>query len=245
MPITQTAAVTALGETVATLTIPGVTVSATANPFLRAGIHLANETVMAIRITWNGIDLARRARAVAGTEALELWGQVTLPPGTGNLVITLDGACDVVGSEVVSYGVDQTRPLGPVGIVTGSSTTPGVTVITDPDVPFQYTVAFDLVAASDNGAATRALTVGAGQTEQFNVKTAAPGNLAVLGAGSFRVPTSASQAMAWTLGPTGGWAIIGAAMNPYEFSSRGRIAVLEDEVARIGAYRRPEQIIRS
>lgn len=240
MPITQAAAVTALGETVATLTIAGVAVAATANPMIRVQIHLENETVSATRVTWNGIDLRRIARAVAANEALELWTQTVLMPATGSVVITLDGSCDVVGAAIVAYGIDQVRSVGPVTIATGSSTTPGVTVNTDPDVPFAYTVAFGAVAASNNALGTRALTVGAGQTQQYNTKTAAPALNAVLGAGSTRTPASAAQAMGWTLGPTGTWAMIGAALNPYEYSARGRIAVLENEVARIGSYRRPD-----
>lgn len=244
MPITQGAAVTALGETVATLTIAGVTVAATANPMIRVQIHIANETVSATRVTWNGVDLRRIARAVSAGEALELWTQTVLVPATGSVVITLDGSSDLVGAAIVAYGVDQVRSTGPVTIATGSSTTPAVTVNSDPDVPFAYTVAFDAVAASDNALATRALTVGAGQSQQYNTKTAAPGLNAVLGAGSTRTPTSAAQTMNWTLGPTGTWAMIGAALNPYEYSTRGRVAVLEDEVVRIGAYKRPDAFFR-
>lgn len=239
MPITQDSAVTATGDTVATLTIASVAVSSTANNMMRVQIHLSNETVSVTRVTWGGVDLRRIARAVAANEAIELWTQTVLAPATASVVITLDGSCDVVGAAIVAYGVDQVRPTGPVAIATGSSTTPGVTVTTDPDVPYAYTVAFDLVAASDNALATRALTVGGGQTQQYNTKTAAPGVSAVLGAGSSRTPASASQAMGWSLSPTGTWAMIGAALNPYEYSTRGRVAVLEDEVARIGAYQRP------
>jgi uncharacterized repeat protein (TIGR01451 family) len=139
-------------------------------------------------------NMALLGAATNGTiTRAEIWGLAGPTAGTHQITVTVangGGQNTVVVAGAKSFtNVFQTASSGAAVAATATSTTPSVTVANG---AFDYVV--DAVAYNANVA----LTAGAGQTNAFNVTSAAP---AFSGAGSIETG-SANVAMSWTA--TGG-----------------------------------------
>jgi hypothetical protein len=150
-----------------------------------------------------------QAMAVLGTatngtiDRAEIWGLAGPTAGTHQITVTVangGGQNTVLVAGAKSFSnVFQTASNGTAVAATGTSTTPSVTVANS---AFSYVV--DAVAFNGNNA----LTAAAGQTNPFNVTSAAP---AFAGAGSIE-PGAASSTLSWTAGASQAWASVGVAL---------------------------------
>jgi uncharacterized repeat protein (TIGR01451 family) len=130
----------------------------------------------------------------------ELWGLANPTPGTHQITVSVtNGAATntVVTAGARSFSnVFQTAPTGTVVTATGNTTTPTVAVT---NTPLEYVID----AAAFNG--NNALTVGAGQTNSYNVTNAAAPTFS--GAGSIETGSS-NITMSWTAGAAQQWATL-------------------------------------
>jgi uncharacterized repeat protein (TIGR01451 family) len=142
--------------------------------------------------------------ATNGTiDRAEIWGLAGPTAGTHQITVTVangGGQNTVLVAGAKSFSnVFQTAANGTAVAATGTSTTPSVTVANS---SFSYVI--DAVAFNGNNA----LTAAAGQTNPFNVTSAAP---AFSGAGSIE-PGAASSTLSWTSGASQAWASVGVAL---------------------------------
>ena len=145
--------------------------------------------------------------ATNGTnDRAELWGLAGPTAGTHTIAVTVangGGQNTVVIAGARSFSnVFQTAANGTAVAATGNSIAPSVTVA---NTPFDYVV--DAVAFNGN----QALTPAAGQTNAFNVTSAAP---AFSGAGSTKTGV-ANSTLSWTATPgVQQWAAIAVPLHP-------------------------------
>lgn len=129
----------------------------------------------------------------------EIWGLAGPTAGTHQITVTVANAggqnTAVVAGAKSFTNVFQTASSGNAVTATGNTTTPAVAVTNS---AFDYVV--DAVAFNGNNA----LAVGPGQTNAFNVTSAAP---AFSGAGSVETGT-ANLTMSWTAGAAQQWAAV-------------------------------------
>ncbi len=133
-------------------------------------------------------------------ERSELWGLAAPTAGTHQITVTVSnagGQNTVVVAGAKSFtNVFQTSAAGTAVAATATSTTPSVTVASS---PFDYVV--DAVAFNGNSA----LTASAGQTNAFNVTSAAP---VFSGAGSIKPGLAATTTVSWTAGASQTWTAV-------------------------------------
>jgi hypothetical protein len=122
-----------------------------------------------------------------------------VPPavGTNTIQLTFSGNVRVVGGAVSFTGVDQTTSHGAFTPATGTSTIPSVTVASSPQEMVIDTLNAKSLATS--------VTVGAGQTQQWYLRTPGAGS-DTNGAGSTE-PGASSVTMSWTLDIADHWAL--------------------------------------
>ena len=134
-----------------------------------------------------------------GNVRAELWGLAGPAAGTHQISVVVanpGGQNTVVVAGAKSFtNVFQTASTGTAVTGTGNTATPTTVALTNS--AFDYVV--DSVAFNGNNA----LTAGAGQTNPFNVTSAAP---TFSGAGSIKT-NAANTTMSWTAGAAQQWAI--------------------------------------
>ncbi len=155
------------------------------------------------------LNMTALGAATNGSNArAELWGLPGPTPGTHQITVTVANPggqqmAIVAGAKSFS-NVFQTAATGTAVAATNNNTTPAVAVTNS---PFDYVV--DAVAFNGNNA----LASGAGQTNGYNLTSAAP---TFSGAGSIKTGT-ANTTMSWTSGVAQQWATVAvplASANP-------------------------------
>jgi hypothetical protein len=130
-----------------------------------------------------------------------MWYLTNPAAGAHNVVINLSGSTVVTGGAQSFYNVHQTTPFGTVVTAGGNSTTASAVVSTSS----ANEVVVDAVGSSING-----LTVGAGQTQDYNQATTTWNN----GGGSREAGTGGNVTMSWTIGSSDSWAIVAGGVKP-------------------------------
>jgi hypothetical protein len=164
-----------------------------------------SETVSSI--TYNGDALSSVGSVAQGTSArVEIWSLVAPDTGTHDIVVTFSTVLKrnaLVGATTYS-GVHQTTPLGT--FVFDANTSAGPATIDASSATDE--LVFDTVACKDCGS----LTVGAGQTQRWNLVQGTGGD-SVYGAGSTEAGDT-NVTMSWTLGASKDWAIGAVPIKP-------------------------------
>jgi hypothetical protein len=166
--------------------------AAGANRILIVGIGFDPRGATVTGVTYGGQPLTLIGGVSATSSRVELWRIVAPLTGTNNVVVTGTGAKEKIAGATSWTGVHQTTPLGTAAFATGTSITPTVNVTSATG-----DVVVDTVMAVD----TASLTVGAGQTQRWNV---ALGDY--MGGGSSE-PGAATTTMSWTLSGSFTWSI--------------------------------------
>lgn len=152
-------------------------------------------------VTWNGVSVPviRRLHEATGDNNVMEFGLVSPATGTHNLVVSRPGnnLADITIGAVGYLGVSTSAPLGTDVPNTGSNANPTVTVTS---ASGEVVVS---VAAYDRSFVSR----GAGQTQLWLDESDEHG-LADDKAGA------ASTVFTWTMGTSGGWAVIGVPLKP-------------------------------
>lgn len=202
------------------------TCSTSGDRLLVVGLSLLNALGQTVTgITYNGVALtAVPGGAISnGTGGrVELWYLIAPATGANNIVASFSASVAAVGGAESWVGADQTSPLGTA--VTASGNTSDATVTVSGAVG-QYIQ--DAVAS-----AAVALTVGAGQTEEWNT-----GVTGLRGGGS-REAGAASVVMDWTSALSALWAIAGVPVKPVAVGSTvAGSQATETDTANAGAIR--------
>lgn len=178
----------------------------------------AGQTVTGV--TYNGVAMFRHAFLSFNNMRAELWYLVAPSVGTFNVVVTFSANTNSVCGTNSFFGVDQITPIGNAFSASANSNAPGVNVTLTESVPTTSLVC-DVLAANEVSGFSLVATVGAGQTQAWNLKTAfSPAGVNPLGAASRRFAAASPQAMSWSLSSVTDWALIGSYLRP----SRARIA---------------------
>jgi hypothetical protein len=148
-------------------------------------------------VTYNAIALTRLSANVKATIAVEMWYLIAPPSGAHNVVISLSGATAVTGGSQSFNNVDPSSPFGTTVSNSGNGTTASVVVSSAVN---QMVV--DAVITAFN-----AVTVGAGQTQNYNQATTNN-----KGAGSMEAG-AASVTMSWTF-TNDTWALTASPLKP-------------------------------
>ncbi|MFQ5552265.1 MAG: hypothetical protein ACE5EW_00835 [Thermoplasmata archaeon] len=152
-------------------------------------------------ITYNGVGLMQLVNySEAGDNAhVELWYLVAPTTGANDIVVSQNGANDVVGGATSWTGVDQSTPFGPTATANGTASPATVDVTSASNE-----VVVDVVGTRN--AAT--VTEGLGQTQRWNL------GIGVIDGGGSSEPGAATVTMSWTLTGTFEWAIAGVSLKP-------------------------------
>ena len=156
-------------------------------------------------ITYNGVALTKIDSQEAGVYCrAELWYLMAPTTGAHNIIVTLAGVTgNIIGGATSWTGADQSMPLGTAAKATGTTSPITVNVVSATGE-----IVVDSASASNSSAIT--LTVGAGQTQEWNLT---PADYRV-GAGSYE-DGAALVTMSWTLSTTAlGWATVAVPIKP-------------------------------
>ena len=182
------------------------------------GIALNNnqsETVSSV--TYNGLALTLVGTAASTTNTrVEIWRRIAPSTGTNDVVITFSGNLRYgARAGVMTFtGVHQTTPLGTFAGANGNSVGPVTVNVTSAATD----LVFDTVGcASDGSTLCTSLTVGAGQTQRWNLFALDAGSTGEqLRAAGSTEPGAASVTMSWTIAPATAvpWAIGAVPIKP-------------------------------
>jgi len=173
------------------------------------GVSIFSGNKAVAGITYGGQSLtligARNGGSGADNRRIEMWYLLAPPVGTANINLTMENGSKLVAGAATFYGVDPTTPLGVFASNEGISTLLSVNVTTAPGE-----LVVDCVATKG-----RALSViaAAGQTQIWNDVTRTNGGN-IIGAASYRSPTSATETMSWTTQSAEYWAIGAVPLKP-------------------------------
>src|SRR5713226_4205029 len=188
------------------------TVGTGADRVLVVGVTIRDGNVSVSAITYGGTALTRLGfqNGAGNANRAEIWSLKAPASGTANVVVSISGARDLVGGSISFTGVDQTTPFGTFVGAQGTSATPSVTASSATAEIVVDTLATDGDAVS--------ATVGAGQTQRWNIRTGPAGGNAI-GAGSTK-PGATSVSMKWTLGASKQWGMGAVPLKPASCASQ-------------------------
>lgn len=181
------------------------------NRLIMVGIALNNDNFETVgSVTYNGVLLSLVGSAAQADDArVEIWSLVAPDTGTHDVVITF--SAELIRTAVVGVttftGVDQVTPLGTFASNSGLQTTPATVNVSSA----ANELVFDTVA----GEACGSLTVGAGQTQRWNILTDSGGPV-TFGVGSTEWG-AATVTMSWDVGDivsSSSWAIGAVPIKP-------------------------------
>ena len=155
-------------------------------------------------VTHNGQAMTLIGSSNTTNAHAELWDRLLPAVGTFDVVVTFSGATPWIVGALTLNNVSQTAPLGTFAGATGATNTPTVAVsgrVND--------IIVDTVAQRQS-----ILTVGAGQTQRWNITHDESGLTQDITGGGSTEPGAASVTMAWSSGNTLDWAIGGVAIHP-------------------------------
>src|SRR2546427_236510 len=181
------------------------TVAAGSNRLLIVGISTTDSTCCTTThdsVTYNTVQtMTKISEVTGGSDKVSIWKLVDPATGANNVVVTLSAPTNVKGGAPSWSNVDQTTPVGTAATNTWSSNFPSVTVASAAEEVVHDTIGANV--DQDEGA----VTVGAGQTERWNIRTSHTGG------GSTEVG-AASVTMSWTMVKNTSWAIVGVPIKP-------------------------------
>ena len=183
------------------------TVGLGANRLLLVGVSInSGTTVSGITFGAQALTLVGAQNGQATQTRVEIWRLIAPNSGSATVTVTMSAAAVFGGGATSFADVDQGTPLGTFASAGNNTTTPSITLASAAGE-----LVFDTVGA--RGDATT-LTVGAGQTQQWNYATGSTPN-DVIGGGSTE-PGAASVTMSWTEGSAVGrsWAIGAVPIKP-------------------------------
>lgn len=139
-----------------------------------------------------------------------------IPSGSGNIIITMSAAAEVVAGVVMTCGVDQSspRPGGTVGDPGGSpstSATVGVTTVA-------AGLAIDVLAVEDNISVTLASPA---RTNVWNLTTGSGGGSDLRGYASWYSTTLSFTILGYTLSAADHWVLAALSLRPAALTSVG------------------------
>jgi hypothetical protein len=196
------------------------------------GVALNNnqsETVSSV--TYNGLALTLVGTAASTTNTrVEIWRRIAPSTGTNDVVITFSGNLRYgARAGVMTFtGVHQTTPLGTFAGANGNSVGPATVNVTSAATD----LVFDTVGCAANDTATlcSSLTVGAGQTQRWNLFALDAGSTGeqLRAAGSTEPGVAGTVTMSWTIAPASAvpWAIGAVPIKP-----SGAVAPVVDAVS--------------
>lgn len=195
------------GQSVSSLTINDFTVGDNSNRYLIVGIAGWDSAPPSVSsVSWKGDSTGWTELATIGNGYFShLWGKKSPAAGTGDVVVTLTGACDELGINVLSvYNVDQTIPAGTPATSDGTSSPALVTITGMEDGDLIYDAGYLY------GSSLSTPTIGANQTERAN--------LDIGGFGAYVVAStqlgSAGGEMSWSGSGMSEWALAATALKP-------------------------------
>jgi hypothetical protein len=189
------------------------------NRLMLVGVALNNnqsETVSSV--TYNGLALTLVGTAASTTNTrVEIWRRIAPSTGTNDVVITFSGNLRYgARAGVMTFtGAHQTTPLGTFAGANGNTVGPATVNVTSAATD----LVFDTVGCAANDTATLcgSLTVGAGQTQRWNLFALDAGSTGeqTRAAGSTE-PGAASVTMSWAIAPVTAvpWAIGAVPIKP-------------------------------
>lgn len=185
------------------------TVAAGSNRVLIVGVSLRNNSGQTVTgVTYGGTALTLIGAQNGGTNSVrvELWRLVAPAAGTATVAVTV--AARTVGGAISLTGVDQTNPIEASQFANGSNLSPSVTVTTVNNNAWVV----DTLAHRLNPT----VTVGAGQTQQWNAATGGGPVNGAGGSGSHEGPISpvGGVPMTWSMTSPQDWAIGAVALKP-------------------------------
>ncbi len=191
------------------------TVGAGSNKILIVGISIDQTTTTNVisTVTYGGTALTNigNTPGSGNTMRISVWRLVNPTTGTAAVVVTPVGGNTVafIAGATSYFGVNQTTPLGALAHATGGSGTPTVNVSSAP-----HDRVVDAVAVG-GALVGNSISVGAGQTQHYNINTATILGGGMIGAGSTE-PGAATVTMSWTQNGVlnGPWAIGAGPLRP-------------------------------
>lgn len=152
-------------------------------------------------VTWNGVSVPvlQRLHEATGDNNVMEFGLVSPATGTHNIVVSRPGnnLADITIGAVGYSGVNTSTPTGTVATGTGSNAAPTVTLSSAAGEVCVSAAAYDRAFVSRGG----------GQTQLWLDESDEHG-LADDKAGA------ASTVFTWTMGTSGGWAVVGVPLKP-------------------------------
>jgi hypothetical protein len=202
------------------------TTGSNANRYMLVGVSYRETlgTDVITGITYNGVALTFIAQGVAGGE---IWGLLNPDSGTHNIVITWDGSGGkgCVAGAVTAYNVDQATPLG-TAVVNGDTSTAATVSVLNTDASglvFAHLFVDHVITTT----VTATLGGDAGATSQWNSTTGSTLDLTrIKGAGSTNAGAGGTRVMAWTLGVSKAWTMIGIEMKPVPDTNHNLLPLL-------------------
>lgn len=191
------------------------TVGPGSSRILIVGVSIDETTTVNVisSVTYGGAPLTNigNTTSTGNVTRISLWRLVNPPSGTANIVVTpVSGNVEEFVAGATSYfGVNQTTPLGTFAQAIGNSGTPTVNVASATN-----DLVVDAVAV-EGALLGNSISVGAGQSQRYNVNTAVLLGGGMIGAGSTE-PGAATVTMSWTQNGllNGRWAIGAVPLKP-------------------------------
>lgn len=190
------------------------TVGAGSNRILIVGMSIdQNTTVNAISgVSYGGTALTRigDTAGTTNTVRISLWRLINPASGSANVVVSSNVTNkDIVVGAISYFGVNQTTPLGSFASAIAGSGSPTVNVSSATN-----DLVIDVVAVG-GALLGNSISVGAGQTQRYNVSTAGILGGGIIGAGSGEAG-AATTTMSWAQNGllNGPWAIGAVPLKP-------------------------------
>ena len=177
---------------------------------LVVGVSIRHSSVTVSGITYNGVALTQiRTDGRTSSTYSEIWSLKAPATGANTIVVTLSGApTRSVAGAVSLTGVDQTTPNDANNGGTGTGTTASAVVTTVADNAFVVGVVGVRTSASQT------ITVGAGETKDWNVPDGGNGLRAGGSHTTSAVTPAGAHTMDWTISASLSWALSAASFKP-------------------------------
>ena len=167
-----------------------------------------NTTTTVSSVTYGASSLTLIAAGATGNRRVEYWKLPNAPAGTATVTVTPSAVANarrvgVVADAITFTGVDTTVPVGTPSFTGATSAAPSLTVASNANQ-----IILDTVAATGYaGGTTTTISMGPGQTQEWNVNTGqstaqdvvASGSIKN-GAGSVTMSETLNQSVAWEIG---------------------------------------------
>lgn len=207
------------GPTPAALTFSHTTTGSNTLLIVAISLNITNSTGTTVNtVTYGSSSLTKINAQTTGNRRVEFWSLPNAPAGTATVTITPTAIANnrhvgVVAGAITFTGVDPTTPFGTPTFIGNTSTTPSTTITSNPNQ-----LVLDTVAATGwTNSGNTTISVGPGQTQEWNANSNGLTGNDVVGSGSVENGASSvtmsdtlSRSTAWEIGVL---PIFGAATN--------------------------------